>query len=128
MYIYVTQIECQPLTFKSMYIKKFTVFFFFQLVIEYLGCVFHGCQDCFLPQDILKIGISNMDALMKTRQRLQRLKQHVDVESVVTMQSCVWNKMKKENSQVAAFLAEFKSDRLERRLSMKQTFRGGLVS
>ena len=68
-----------------------------------------------------------MDAMKITQNRLRLLKTHVDVERVITMQSCVWNKLKKENSQISKFVAELKSDRVDRRLSMKQTFRGGLV-
>jgi len=68
-----------------------------------------------------------MDAMKITQNRLRLLKTHVDVERVITMQSCVWNKLKKENLQISKFVAELKSDRVDRRLSMKQTFRGGLV-
>lgn len=98
-------------------------------MIEYLGCIFHGCDTCFLPQDVLKVGITNYDALQKTRKRIKLLERHSEVEKVTCMKSCVWNKMKKEkNSEVLKFLESFKTDRLDRRLSMKKTFRGGLVS
>lgn len=69
-----------------------------------------------------------MDALKMTEKRIRLLKQHIDVDSVTTMQSCVWNEMKMKNSEVKKFVADFKNDRLDRRLIMKQTFRGGLVS
>jgi hypothetical protein len=69
-----------------------------------------------------------MDAMKITQNRIRLLKTHVDVEKVITMQGCVWNELKKTNSKISKFVAEFKSDRVDRRLSMRQTFRGGLVS
>ena len=96
-------------------------------MVEYLGCVFHGCQKCFLPQDVLKTGLSNFDAMRATENRLRLLARHPEVKGVVKMQGCVWNKMKKENVKVQDFVKDFKTDRLDRRLSLKQTFRGGLV-
>ena len=93
-----------------------------------MGIAYHGCKCCQLPDDVLKTGVANSDAMRLTEKRLELLKLHPDVQRVVTMKSCQWSKEKKNNPAVTEFLKGHKLDQCERRLSLKMTFRGGLVS
>lgn len=98
-------------------------------VYEVLGCVFHGCFDCFRPDDKLKQGIENCEAVRLTNRRLDLLKLHIDVEAVRIIKECEWKKKTQTDLQVVEFLKTSQVETLGgRRMSVKETFRGGLVS
>lgn len=97
-------------------------------VFEFLGCVFHGCKNCFLPDTNLKIGIENCEAVRLTRQRIKLLKTHSEVKTVRVIRECDWKRRVQTESRVMEFIKKFQVTKTTgRRMSLKETFRGGLV-
>jgi len=63
-----------------------------------------------------------------TRQREELLKLHPDVKKVKSMKSCEWKRLKTQDVNVQDFLKNFQVDEMCRKMCIRQTFRGGLVS
>lgn len=98
-------------------------------VYEVLGCAFHGCYDCYEAEDKLKNGLLNFEALRITQERIELLKLHREVKHICVVKECEWKTRSQRESRVSDFLKKNKlKEMIGRRMSLKETFRGGLVS
>ncbi len=74
-------------------------------VYEFHGCFFHGCPSCFPDRETKhrKMGDRSMrDVYEQTQERNQRMRQAGYV--VEEMWECEWNRLKKEDPEVKAFV------------------------
>jgi hypothetical protein len=98
-----------------------------KVVVEYLGCYFHGHKDCQEGQKINREGISHSDAYHLTMKRIENLKQCDGISRVEVMWSCLWSGMKKTNPKVQELLDQCHLDLDEINLSIREGFRGGIT-
>ncbi|XP_048252721.1 uncharacterized protein LOC125380975 [Haliotis rufescens] len=95
-------------------------------VYEYLGCFWHGCARCYKtsrskPHPTL--GISMAETLHQTHFRLALLRNHPEVNAVVTIWECGFQGQTKENPELGNFLKGF--EYLPMPLNPRDAFFGG---
>lgn len=74
---------------------------------EFLGCFYHGCPQCFQPQDRCPLTHTTFEELHSSTMRRLETLQSVYGVKVIVMREHRWNEMKKSDASVIMFLKRY---------------------
>ncbi|XP_067660559.1 uncharacterized protein [Haliotis asinina] len=99
-------------------------------VYEYLGCFWHGCTRCYKTdrcEPHATLGTAPWERFHHTMYRLGVLRQHPDIDQVVTQWECDFLKEQKDNEDLRAFLTTLQGPHayLPDPLDPREAFFGG---